>query len=153
MQNHFLCFPHFVCIIKTNKDELRSLLLNQCQPHCIFKSYGKSWLVDNLYYIWKLCISDCLVWLKYKWLFLSVLVHKIVRVAVIRSLTVGATLGKAPSEPTPPGKDTNSGASSTGNGGGKKNTLTCPKCGDPCTHVETFVCKWIILEWFSAWDN
>ncbi|XP_012244133.1 ATP-dependent Clp protease ATP-binding subunit clpX-like, mitochondrial isoform X3 [Bombus impatiens] len=66
-------------------------------------------------------------------------VHKIVRVAVIRSLTVGATLGKAPSEPTPPGKDTNSGASSTGNGGGKKNTLTCPKCGDPCTHVETFV--------------
>ncbi|XP_050490063.1 ATP-dependent Clp protease ATP-binding subunit clpX-like, mitochondrial isoform X4 [Bombus huntii] len=66
-------------------------------------------------------------------------VHKIVRVAVIRSLTVGTTLGKAPSEPTPPGKDTNSGASSTGNGGGKKNTLTCPKCGDPCTHVETFV--------------
>ncbi|XP_068988183.1 ATP-dependent Clp protease ATP-binding subunit clpX-like, mitochondrial isoform X3 [Bombus flavifrons] len=66
-------------------------------------------------------------------------VHKIVRVAVIRSLTVGTTLGKAPSEPIPPGKDTNSGASSTGNGGGKKNTLTCPKCGDPCTHVETFV--------------
>ncbi|XP_033348943.1 ATP-dependent Clp protease ATP-binding subunit clpX-like, mitochondrial isoform X3 [Bombus vosnesenskii] len=66
-------------------------------------------------------------------------VHKILRVAVIRSLTVGTTLGKAPSEPTPPGKDTNSGASSTGNGGGKKNTLTCPKCGDPCTHVETFV--------------
>ncbi|XP_060825696.1 ATP-dependent Clp protease ATP-binding subunit clpX-like, mitochondrial isoform X3 [Bombus pascuorum] len=66
-------------------------------------------------------------------------VHKIVRVAVIRSLTVGTTLGKAPSEPTPPGKDTNSGVSSVGNGGGKKNTLTCPKCGDPCTHVETFV--------------
>lgn len=21
----------------------------------------------------------------------------------------------------------------------KKNALTCPKCGDPCTHVETFV--------------
>ncbi|XP_043584237.1 ATP-dependent Clp protease ATP-binding subunit clpX-like, mitochondrial isoform X4 [Bombus pyrosoma] len=66
-------------------------------------------------------------------------VHKIVRVAVIRSLTVGTALGKAPSEPTPPGKDTNSSASSAGNGGGKKNTLTCPKCGDPCTHVETFV--------------
>ncbi|XP_012174725.1 ATP-dependent Clp protease ATP-binding subunit clpX-like, mitochondrial isoform X3 [Bombus affinis] len=66
-------------------------------------------------------------------------VHKIVRVAVIRSLTVGTTLGKAPTEPTPPGKDTNTGASSVGNGGGKKNTLTCPKCGDPCTHVETFV--------------
>lgn len=33
----------------------------------------------------------------------------------------------------------------TGSGGGgkeppnKKNTLSCPKCGDPCTHVETFV--------------
>lgn len=27
----------------------------------------------------------------------------------------------------------------SGGGGGKKNTLTCPKCGDPCTHVETFV--------------
>lgn len=32
---------------------------------------------------------------------------------------------------------------SNGGGGGKdpnkKNTLSCPKCGDPCTHVETFV--------------
>ena len=30
--------------------------------------------------------------------------------------------------------------------GGKKggNQLCCPKCGDPCTHVETFVCKWIM---------
>lgn len=32
----------------------------------------------------------------------------------------------------------------SGDGGGKeppnkKNTLSCPKCGDPCTHVETFV--------------
>ncbi|XP_015437167.1 PREDICTED: ATP-dependent Clp protease ATP-binding subunit clpX-like, mitochondrial isoform X2 [Dufourea novaeangliae] len=66
-------------------------------------------------------------------------VHKIVRVAVTRSLTISSTLGKAPTEPTPPGKDNNTGASSVGNGGGKKNTLTCPKCGDPCTHVETFV--------------
>lgn len=45
---------------------------------------------------------------------------------------------------SPPTKDvTNSGttaASSGGSGGGKnKNTLSCPKCGDPCTHVETFV--------------
>ncbi|KOC59975.1 ATP-dependent Clp protease ATP-binding subunit clpX-like, mitochondrial [Habropoda laboriosa] len=66
-------------------------------------------------------------------------VHKIVRVAVSRSLTVGSALGKAPTEPTPPGKDASGGVSSVGNGGGKKNTLTCPKCGDPCTHVETFV--------------
>ncbi|CAH1100225.1 unnamed protein product [Psylliodes chrysocephalus] len=35
--------------------------------------------------------------------------------------------------PPPPSKD-------SGSGGGKnKNTLSCPKCGDPCTHVETFV--------------
>ncbi|XP_076622562.1 caseinolytic protease chaperone subunit isoform X2 [Colletes latitarsis] len=68
-------------------------------------------------------------------------VHKIVRVAVIRSLTIGSSLGKAPTEPTPPGKNSSNGVSSVGGGGGggKKNTLTCPKCGDPCTHVETFV--------------
>ncbi|XP_029042630.1 caseinolytic protease chaperone subunit isoform X2 [Osmia lignaria lignaria] len=66
-------------------------------------------------------------------------VHKIVRVAVIRSLTISSTLGKAPTEPTPPGKDSSGGVSSVGSNGGKKNTLTCPKCGDPCTHVETFV--------------
>ncbi|CAH1953796.1 unnamed protein product [Acanthoscelides obtectus] len=34
--------------------------------------------------------------------------------------------------PPPPGKD-------GGNGKGKGTTLSCPKCGDPCTHVETFV--------------
>lgn len=66
-------------------------------------------------------------------------VHKIVRVAVTRSLMIGSTLGKAPTEPTPPGKDTNKKESSTSNGGTRKTTLTCPKCGDPCTHVETFV--------------
>ncbi|XP_076387699.1 caseinolytic protease chaperone subunit isoform X2 [Megachile rotundata] len=66
-------------------------------------------------------------------------VHKIVRVAITRSLTISGTLGKAPTEPTPPGKDSSSGVSSVGSNGGKKNTLTCPKCGDPCTHVETFV--------------
>ena len=33
--------------------------------------------------------------------------------------------------------------SSTNGGGGKDNgtQLRCPKCGDPCTHVETFVCE------------
>ncbi|XP_076300571.1 caseinolytic protease chaperone subunit isoform X2 [Lasioglossum baleicum] len=66
-------------------------------------------------------------------------VHKIVRVAVTRSLTLSSTLSKAPTEPTPPSKEGSGGVSSVGNGGGKKNTLTCPKCGDPCTHVETFV--------------
>lgn len=33
------------------------------------------------------------------------------------------------------GKDTGSGKEPPN----KKNTLSCPKCGDPCTHVETFV--------------
>ena len=38
----------------------------------------------------------------------------------------------------------------TNKGGGKgkdggNNHLSCPKCGDPCTHVETFVCTYY---WF-----
>ncbi|CAG9772597.1 unnamed protein product [Ceutorhynchus assimilis] len=49
--------------------------------------------------------------------------------------TIGA--GEPPTNPTqPPTKST----TSSGGGTGKnKNTLSCPKCGDPCTHVETFV--------------
>lgn len=40
--------------------------------------------------------------------------------------------------------------SNVGNGkdGGKKDSgshLCCPRCGDPCTHVETFVCKFNIM--------
>lgn len=27
----------------------------------------------------------------------------------------------------------------------EKNQLCCPKCGDPCTHVETFVCEYFSL--------
>lgn len=34
------------------------------------------------------------------------------------------------------GKDSSGGSGKDPN---KKNTLSCPKCGDPCTHVETFV--------------
>ncbi|XP_046743996.1 ATP-dependent Clp protease ATP-binding subunit clpX-like, mitochondrial isoform X2 [Diprion similis] len=75
--------------------------------------------------------------------------HKIVRVVTIRSIVTTSPLAKSPSDsPPPPSKDTESsnppsGTSAnngtSGTGGGKKNTLTCPKCGDPCTHVETFV--------------
>ncbi|KAJ6636725.1 ATP-dependent Clp protease ATP-binding subunit clpX-like, mitochondrial, partial [Pseudolycoriella hygida] len=41
-------------------------------------------------------------------------------------------------------KDTTTTPPTSGNGGKEppnknKNTLSCPKCGDPCTHVETFV--------------
>nr|CAH7722391.1 unnamed protein product [Callosobruchus chinensis] len=43
-----------------------------------------------------------------------------------------STTSNPPPPPPPPGKD-------GGNGKGKGTTLSCPKCGDPCTHVETFV--------------
>ena len=29
-----------------------------------------------------------------------------------------------------------------GGSGGNGGHLRCPKCGSPCTHVETFVCKY-----------
>jgi ATP-dependent Clp protease ATP-binding subunit ClpX len=66
-------------------------------------------------------------------------------VVASRSLITTGVLSKAPTEPTPPSNDGNSnsvtGVGTTGGGGDKKNNLICPKCGDPCTHVETFVCK------------
>ncbi len=42
---------------------------------------------------------------------------------------------------------TRRGAPPTGTGGSGSSgsgaaQLNCPKCGDPCTHVETFVCEW-----------
>lgn len=66
--------------------------------------------------------------------------QNIIRVTAVRALTTTGVLSKAPTEPTYPTKDHGGGQyGSSGSGGGKKNTLTCPKCGDPCTHVETFV--------------
>ncbi|KAK9745766.1 C-terminal, D2-small domain, of ClpB protein [Popillia japonica] len=53
--------------------------------------------------------------------------------------------GDPPTGSQPPKDVSNSsappgGTTTTSGGGGKnKNTLSCPKCGDPCTHVETFV--------------
>lgn len=79
-------------------------------------------------------------------------VLKIVRVAASRTLTTTGILTKAPTEPTPPSSTEGSGSATsvppgttTGGGGDKKNNLICPKCGDPCTHVETFVCKFSYL--------
>ncbi|XP_058806249.1 ATP-dependent Clp protease ATP-binding subunit clpX-like, mitochondrial isoform X2 [Phymastichus coffea] len=70
-------------------------------------------------------------------------VHKIIRVVASRTLTTTGILAKAPTEPIPPSHDgsgVNTTAGGTTSGGGdKKNNLICPKCGDPCTHVETFV--------------
>jgi hypothetical protein len=37
--------------------------------------------------------------------------------------------------------DKSASGSKDGKGKDDKNQLCCPKCGDPCTHVETFVCK------------
>lgn len=46
-----------------------------------------------------------------------------------RSTTIGG----------PPGPSSPGGGSSTTTTGGDKGSLCCPKCGSPCTHVETFV--------------
>ena len=35
------------------------------------------------------------------------------------------------------------GSKQGGSGGGNGSQLRCPKCGSPCTHVETFVCKYL----------
>ncbi len=42
------------------------------------------------------------------------------------------------------GEKRTSGAGGSGKGGGQ---LRCPKCGDPCTNVETFVCKSHSFHW------
>ncbi len=33
--------------------------------------------------------------------------------------------------------------------GGSGHQWWCPKCGDPCTHVDTFVCKFVGREWHT----
>lgn len=40
------------------------------------------------------------------------------------------------------GSSTSTTSSSTSGKDGGGNQLCCPKCGDPCTHVETFVCMY-----------
>lgn len=62
--------------------------------------------------------------------------------------TVSAKSSKDGSN-TPTGSSGGGSAAASGGGSGKngngkeppnkKNVLSCPKCGDPCTHVETFV--------------
>ena len=37
--------------------------------------------------------------------------------------------------------DKSSGGKDGSSSGNKGSQLCCPKCGEPCTHVETFVCK------------
>lgn len=64
-------------------------------------------------------------------------------IALSRCVTTGKIIFKSFGAGEPP-KDTDNSTvppkGTSGGGGGKsKNTLSCPKCGDPCTHVETFV--------------
>ena len=56
------------------------------------------------------------------------------------------TAGGDSKKTTPPGtsKGTSIGGSKSGRGGDKKGgsgEWLCPKCGDPCTHVDAYVCK------------
>ncbi|XP_058447216.1 ATP-dependent Clp protease ATP-binding subunit clpX-like, mitochondrial [Malaya genurostris] len=64
--------------------------------------------------------------------------------------TVCEKSSKSGSNPPTGGSGSGSGSSASSSGGSgkdgngkeppnKKNVLSCPKCGDPCTHVETFV--------------
>ncbi|XP_063539844.1 ATP-dependent Clp protease ATP-binding subunit clpX-like, mitochondrial isoform X2 [Cydia strobilella] len=58
-----------------------------------------------------------------------------------RCLSTSNTLCKSTEQPPGPHPPKEA-VSSDGTSGGKKGgsgVLTCPKCGDPCTHVETFV--------------
>ncbi|XP_050669569.1 ATP-dependent Clp protease ATP-binding subunit clpX-like, mitochondrial isoform X2 [Leptidea sinapis] len=58
-----------------------------------------------------------------------------------RSISTCAVLCKSPTDqpPAAPHAKDNAGAGSSGGKKGGSGVLTCPKCGDPCTHVETFV--------------
>jgi ATP-dependent Clp protease ATP-binding subunit ClpX len=66
----------------------------------------------------------------------------------IRCFHLTHVCDKSTKEPTNGGGGDKGSTTTTGAGSGKdngkeppnkKNTLSCPKCGDPCTHVETFV--------------
>ncbi|XP_019877773.2 ATP-dependent Clp protease ATP-binding subunit clpX-like, mitochondrial isoform X2 [Aethina tumida] len=67
--------------------------------------------------------------------------HKCLSTSVTLSKTAGSTEPPTNTGGTtpPPSKTTGGTTTSDGGGGKSKNTLSCPKCGDPCTHVETFV--------------
>lgn len=69
----------------------------------------------------------------------------------LRRFHVSTVSGKSSKDGSNTPSGTSGGGSSASSGGGsgkngngkeppnKKNVLSCPKCGDPCTHVETFV--------------
>lgn len=77
---------------------------------------------------------------------------------VLEFCSAGILFGRSPPGSVPPPPPTSDGskgndAKRTGAGPGSgsgsgvkggnsgKDGLSCPKCGDPCVHVETFVCK------------
>ena len=55
--------------------------------------------------------------------------------------------GAGPKKPAPNGNGSSSATTTSSSSSGKdggSNQLCCPKCGDPCTHVETFVCMYLM---------
>lgn len=54
-----------------------------------------------------------------------------------------STSGPGDGKTFDPKKNLGSGSGSGGirGSGSGRDGLSCPKCGDPCVHVETFVCK------------
>lgn len=58
----------------------------------------------------------------------------------------GAGLGGGTTSGVGGGDKTFGGTTNTTGGanGGKDGQLCCPKCGNPCTHVETFVCMYYL---------
>lgn len=61
------------------------------------------------------------------------------RVCQICCLSTSALRHRSGDDVTSNGKS--GGGDRGSNGGSKGSQLCCPKCGEPCTHVETFVCK------------
>lgn len=68
-----------------------------------------------------------------------ILQHVVAKTEILKhfSSTNVSNDGTKKSAPPPP-------PISGGGGRGHRDGLNCPKCGDPCTHVETFVSEYIL---------
>ena len=59
----------------------------------------------------------------------------------VRQLSTGQTLSEAAGglPPSPPDGPSGGGSATSGDGGNNDDRLLCPKCGNPCEHVNAFV--------------
>jgi len=59
----------------------------------------------------------------------------------VRQLSTGQTLSEAAGgpPPSPPDGSSGGGSATSGDGGNNDDRLLCPKCGNPCEHVNAFV--------------